>query len=66
MSIPEAQKSALRNARAKEKEEISQAFKNGYNDAQQKKPKHGYPDKDMNAAYQAGYSKGSLGFLVKL
>jgi hypothetical protein len=66
MPMPEAQKSALRDAKAKEKEEISKAFMQGYEDASAKRPYRGYSDRSIRSAYENGYAKGSVGLKVKL
>ena len=62
----EAQMSALAEAKLRNQQEYQRAFKTGYADALENRPMHGFPSKDLNAAYQSGYSKGGKGLAIKL
>ena len=62
----EAQQNALKEAAEKTRREVETAWKRGYQDACNGRTAKGFPEKDLNAAYQSGYSKGGKGLIVKL
>ena len=62
----EAQQSALEEAKRRNQEDYQNAFKAGYADALENRPMHGFPNKNLNAAYQSGYFKGGKGLAIKL
>lgn len=62
----EAQQNALKEAAAKTKQECETAWKRGYTDASEGRNAKGFPEKDLNKAYQQGYARGQKGMKIKL
>ena len=60
----EAQQNALKEVAEKTRREVETAWKRGYQDACDGRPAKGFPEKDLNAAYQSGYLKGTKGLVI--
>jgi hypothetical protein len=65
-SKTEAEMEEFRKLKQKTREECATAFKRGYADGLGNKTAKGYPEKDLNAAYQEGYAKAGKGLRIKL